>query len=76
MAAIMAREIAQEARAFRRATGNEVGERGRLSVQAFTAYLLANPQRARVVAAANGLTVSKRGRLSAADAKAVASVLR
>lgn len=76
MAAINSRQVAQEARAFMRATGTSVGERGRLSVQAFTAYLLANPQRAREVAAANEISVSKRGRLSQADAKTVASALR
>jgi hypothetical protein len=73
---LISRPVAQETREFSRQKGSPVGERGRLSREAFVAYFLAKPKRAREVAKALNIPVSSRGRLSEADAAKVATVIR
>lgn len=73
---LITREAAAEARAFARENTLPVGKRGRLSREAFVAFFLAQPKRAREVAKALDIPVSRRGRLSEADATKVALVVR
>jgi hypothetical protein len=65
-------DVAKAAREFARQNGIEVGTRGRLSVEHFTQYFLAQPRTARELAAHIGVPVSRRGRLSEQDATKVA----
>lgn len=75
-ATISTAEVAAEARAFAREHGTQVGTRGRLSAEAFTAYFLAQPKRAREVAVALGLPVGNRGRLSRDKIEVIAATVR
>ena len=51
-------------REWAKASGLEVGDRGRISHDIFVAYLEANPSVAREYLKAQGYTVGKRGRVS------------
>lgn len=69
-------DVAKAAREFARQNGTPVGTRGRLSVEHFTRYFLAQPAKARDLAEYIGVEVSKRGRLSVQDATKVATYFR
>ena len=68
--------VAAEARAFARETGQSVGTRGRLSVEHFAEYFMAQPKRAREVANALGIPLGNRGRLSRDKIESVAAAIR
>ena len=65
-----------EVRAWAQAVGEPVADRGRLSYEVVTAYLMANPQVARGLAAEHGLHVSARGRVSHATCEELAVLVR
>lgn len=69
---IYTEDVAKAAREFARENGIPVGTRGRLSVEHFTKYFLAQPRKARDLAKYIGVEVSKRGRLSEGDATTIA----
>lgn len=73
---IYTRDVARAAREFAREQGEQVGTRGRLSVEAFARYFKANPSTARDLAERYGIPISKRGRLALADAEKVAALIR
>jgi hypothetical protein len=65
-----------DVRAWAQANGEPIAERGRLSYEAVTRYLKANPHVARRLAAEHGMPVSARGAVSLATCKELAVVLR
>lgn len=69
-------QIAHAAREFARERGIPVGTRGRLSLDHFAKYFVAQPRTARQIAALVGVEVSKRGRLAETDAVKIAEHVR
>jgi hypothetical protein len=65
-----------EVRAWARAVGEPVADRGRLSYEVVTAYLMANPQITRGLAVEHGVHISTRGRVSQATCEELAVLVR
>lgn len=70
------RSIANAARIFANKNGRPVGVRGRLSVQAYSDYLVTQPATAREIAKALGMPVGVRGRVSRKMVETVAENIR
>jgi hypothetical protein len=68
--------LGAEVRSYLRDTGAEVGNRGRLSADAFSAYFRAKPKRAREVAALVGVKVTKGQRISQAALADIVTAVR
>lgn len=70
------RAVATAAREFARENGNQVGTRGRLSIEIFTNYLLSQPATARDLAQTMDIPVSAKGRVSRETVEAIAASIR
>jgi hypothetical protein len=65
-----------EVRAWAHAVGEPAADRGRLSYQVVTAYLMANPHITRGLAVELGVHISSRGRVSQATCEELAALVR
>ena len=65
-----------EVRAWAQAVGEPVADRGRLSYEVVTGYLMANPQVTRGLAVEHGVHISTRGKVSQATCEEIAVLVR